>query len=167
MKRHKDREPLDLHGVMEAAIAEVGGVELAADIMGVRPGWIYDALDPDRADGPKGAKITFAHVRALIRAGARAPVHDLCRLSGGELLAVHSDQAPATIITALARIGRESGEVLAAVSAAVEDGSVTAAEWRLIEKETLDLHAALAALLAMRQRPHAGAPPGPLSDSQR
>lgn len=95
--------------IIRRAVDELGGLEEAGLVLGLGHSRVAVFTDPN-ADGDG---IPYARVRQLVRAGAKAPVEDLCALAGGSFQPGGAGSACPK--AAAARSAKEYGEWLAAM----------------------------------------------------
>lgn len=142
----KRRRHGTLHAALAAAIAQIGSMDAAADVIGRKRAWLYTAADPD-ADENREAKLTYEHARRMSEAGATALAEDLALLAGGVFLPPPPTNAPAALQAALATYSVESGQVLAEIIQRAADGVFDQGDGEAALKEVDD---ALRALMAVR-----------------
>lgn len=122
------RNPLTLHGVIEAAAAELGGWDVAADVI-EKPGkWLRDASNP-HLEGRHANTLTFAQVRTLTRAGAQAFAQDLAASLGMALVPLGAEGANSVeVMNKTAALMGAAGQAVALVGEAAADGVFTNTE---------------------------------------
>lgn len=127
---YKRRAAGSLEDVLSHAFAQAGGVKAAADILPERTAKrLYEAAGPD-AEPRHDCRLFYDEARLLTRASAgrvTALAEDLALLAGGVFLPPLGEGAGAVGAQA-GRFGREAGEAMASVYAALEDGTFTQAE---------------------------------------
>lgn len=127
---YKRRKPGSLAEVLSTAFAQAGGTGAAADILPGRTSKrLYEAAAPD-SEPRHETRLFYDEARLLTRASAgrvTALAEDLALLAGGVFLPPLGEGAGAVGAQA-GRFGREVGEAMAAVYAALEDGTITVAE---------------------------------------
>jgi hypothetical protein len=127
---YKPRLPGSLDEVLSRAFAQAGGVAKAADVLPGRTAKrLYEAASPD-ADPSRDTQLMYAEARLLTRSmGGRvtAMAEDMALLAGGVFLPALNDSM-GTVGGQAGRFGREVGEAMSAVYAALEDGTITKAE---------------------------------------
>lgn len=126
----KQRRVGTLHEVLTRAFQQAGGVAAAADILPGRTSKrLYDAANPD-AEARHEARLTYDEARLLTRAGTGAVTafaEDLAQQAGGAFVP-GLDIANGPLGAIAAQFGREAGESLQEVFAALADGVMTPAE---------------------------------------
>lgn len=142
----KRREPGSLHEALQKAIAQLGGVAVAADLIGRGADWLYSAADPNR-ERAKAALLNHVELRAMCRAGATAIAVDFAHQAGGEFLPPLPEAAPGAIHAALASYVTESHQVISEVITRAADGVFDRAD---ALKALPEIDEALKALMALR-----------------
>lgn len=117
----KPRRHGTLHAALVRSIDEVGGLDLAAELIQRSTNWLYTAADPD-VERRKKATLSYEEARALSRAGATALAEDLALIAGGLFLPPIPTTAPAALQAALASYAKESGEALCELISRAADG---------------------------------------------
>jgi hypothetical protein len=118
---NKTAKPGSTEAVLRRAYHEAGGPKGVAERIGARRAQVYNYADPDHPSA-----IRHDQVRALVRAGAREPVHDLCALAGGHFVPA---EASAGTAAALAGQGaREHGAFAETLIVALDDGRIEKSE---------------------------------------
>lgn len=127
---YKPRTPGSLADVLSRAITQAGGVKRAADVLPERTEKrLYEAAGPD-PDPKRSARLYYDEARLLTRAfpgQVTAMAEDLALCAGGVFLPP-LDPAAGSVAAQASRFGRETGEAMASIFAALEDGSMTPAE---------------------------------------
>lgn len=149
MRPMKPRRPGSPHDALAQMMAEIGaaqqgdGVQIAADFEGKTKFTFYKLLDPDQ-DG----ELSFVRVARLTEHFAvTAAAEHLAGLCGCVLVRVpESVPAPRDLLAATGAALKETGDVIAAVTAALVDGEVSAADRARIRPEIRQAMALFAAL---------------------
>jgi hypothetical protein len=110
--------------VVGRAYDQAGGVKRAAEICGRADKTLYAARDPDPED-PKATRLYYEDARRLSAAGVTALAEDLALQCGGVFVPGLAAQAGDQLAQAAAWFGREAGEAIANVFAAVSDGQMS------------------------------------------
>ena len=145
----KLRCPLSVHGVIQAAYDEAGGLDAVQVTLPHRSTrWLYAATDPDVEERRK-AMLTLDDVRALTASGVKAFVHDLARIAGmyAQPIAREGDMPVADLFGLAAKLMKEGGEAVAAVIEAHADGVITPVEAANLKRELLEVSAVVHQLL--------------------
>ncbi len=142
------RDPLTLHGVIEAAKDQAGSWALGADILGKSEKWLRDASNPN-LEGRHAPVFTYDHARQMTRAGVPAFLDDLARLSGGKMVHVPEANAVSCMMSAVGLLGKESGEAMSKIAEAMSDGVITPNEKTEMRRELLDVQSRVTAILRM------------------
>lgn len=147
MKRYSQRKRGTLHAALKRAIDDLG-LDRVADVIGERPGWVYDAADPLRADGKK-AKVSWSQARALARAGALSIAEDMAAEAGGVFMPPLPAHTPAALHGALASWISEHGQAVAEIVKRAADGVLDRADAEAALPEIDDELRTLMAVRAM------------------
>lgn len=116
----KPRKPGSIHKAISDAIAQVGTLDEAAEVIERQPYWLYTAADPD-VERRKEAHLTFAHACKLSGAGATALAEHLAHEAGGVFVpAGVIDQA--ALQAQLATFSAEGGEMVSEIIRRAADG---------------------------------------------
>jgi|GEM_PF-1482640 len=149
------RDPMSLHGVVERAIAQAGGLADAAIITGLPEKRLRDSTNP-YLEGRHAVDTSYKTVRALTHSGVRVFADDLAAMLGLQLVPVaRAASAPEPDVQA--QVGnalRETGEAVTAIMAGLADGAMTPNERALASREIIDAIGAFQALLVKLN--HAG-----------
>lgn len=150
MKRYSERKRGTLHAALKRAVDDLG-VDRVADVIGEKPGWVYDAANPHRVDG-KRATVSWAQARALARAGALSIAEDMAAEAGGVFMPPLPSQAPAALHGALAAWISEHGQAVAEIVKRAADGVLDRADAEAALPEIDDELRTLMAVRAMVER---------------
>lgn len=128
-RTNKPREYGSDADIVSRSMAELGPKELAHRIK-VSRSRLHQLSDPDHPH-----PLTARHFLALVKAGARTPVEEVCAAAGGAFMpgAPSNETVPAMA----AKSAREHAEFIAELLRAVEDGRITARE-RLVLIKAID-----------------------------
>lgn len=124
------RTPGSLADVLSRAFQQAGGVKVVADVLPGRDAKrLYEAAGPDPKP-KRDTRMFYDEVRLLTRAfpgRVTALAEDLALCAGGVFLPP-LDASAGSVAAQASRFGRETGEAMASIFAALEDGSMTRAE---------------------------------------
>lgn len=150
---YKRRTPGSLHEMLSRVFDQVGGVKVVADILpGRTVPRLYEATQ-EGLDPRHEVQLTLAEARLLARAShgkATALAEDMALLLGGVFLPpIESGGGP--VGAQAGRVGREVGEAMAAIYAALEDGALTLDEAKAALPQIHEAAEAIARLYGLVQ----------------
>lgn len=150
---YKKRTPGSLHEVLAKAFDQSGGVKAVADILpGRTVPRLYEAAS-EGLDPRHEVQLTLAEARLLARASngkATAFAEDMALLLGGVFLPpIEAGDGP--VGAQAGRVGREVGEAMAAIYAALEDGVLTVEEAKAALPQIHEAAEAIARLYGLVQ----------------
>lgn len=149
-RTNKRRTPGGLHEAVSRAFAEAGGLEKAAAILG-KGRTCTHAYSDENADPEKYAPMTLAQANTLTLFGVTALAEHFALACGGAFLPP-IDERSGPVGAQAAVLGRETGEAMAALFAALADGKVTPAEARDALAEVRHVVTAATALYSVLQK---------------
>ena len=151
---HKTRPPLTLEEATESLINAVGGPKAAAALPGCPVGRSMLDKYMDADDPENRGKTIPARTAAYFESVAGEPhVTQWMAAQSGHCVVPLPDAAPMNLVAFVTGLGREAGDVFAAVGTALKDGRVTPGERvRLIREINDVIRVATAARTALEAK---------------